>query len=107
LTIEACATSQFEQQVRSICGLPLGSTEFRSPAAMANLIGHLWFDKHNNLHEPDFAALRSMPDVKLHLYEKRRAAPRRKMGHLTALGATPEEARERVLRARRLLQPPA
>ncbi len=95
LTIEACVTSQFEQQVRAVCGLPLGSTEYLRAAAMANLLGDLWSDG-----EPDWAAACALPDVKLHLYGKREPRPGRKMGHLTALGATVEDAQQKVLTAR-------
>ncbi len=70
LTFDACRTSQFEQQVRAICGLPLGSPELLQPAAMANLLGDLWAAG-----EPDWAAALSLPDVKLHLYGK--VTPRR------------------------------
>jgi len=97
LTIEACETSQFEQQVRAVCGLPLGSTRLRSPAAMANLLGDCW-----TAGDPDWAAALGVPGVRLHLYGKREARPGRKMGHLTALAATVEEAVERVTTARRL-----
>src|SRR5690606_4405452 len=95
LTIDACATSQFEQQVRAICGLPPGSVERLRPAAMANLLGDLWRDG-----EPDWAAACLLPNVKLHLYGKAEARPGRKMGHLTALADTPEQARELALKAR-------
>ena len=98
LTFDACVTSQFEQQLRAICGLPLGSTELLRPAAMANLLGDLWAAG-----DPDWAAACRFPDVKLHLYGKATARPGRKMGHLTALGGTPEEAMERVVAARRAL----
>ena len=93
-TIEACATSQFEQQVRAVCGLPLGSTQAR-PAAMANLLGDLW-----ERGEPDWAAALAVPGVNLHLYGKVEARPGRKMGHITALGATTDDARRLVLAAR-------
>ena len=98
LTFDACVTSQFEQQLRAICGLPLGSTEFLRPAAMANLLGDVW--EHG---EPDWAAACGFPDVKLHLYGKLSARPGRKMGHLTALAPTAEEARQLVLAARQAL----
>ncbi len=98
LTFDACVTSQFEQQLRAICGLPLGSTELLRPAAMANLLGDLWSDG-----EPDWAAACRFPEVKLHLYGKAAARPGRKMGHLTALASTPEEARRIVLAAREAL----
>jgi 5-(carboxyamino)imidazole ribonucleotide synthase len=97
-TVDACVTSQFEGQLRAVCALPLGSTELLRPAAMANLLGDLW--EHG---EPDWAAALSTPGVKLHLYGKREARPGRKMGHLTALGETPEEARRKVERARAAL----
>ncbi len=95
LTIDACLTSQFEQQVRAICGLPLGSTEQLRPAAMANLLGDVW-----QAGEPDWAAACAFPGVKLHLYGKQQARPGRKMGHLTALAESAAEA-ERVVRAAR------
>jgi 5-(carboxyamino)imidazole ribonucleotide synthase len=94
-TIEACATSQFEQQVRALCNLPLGLTEILRPAAMANLLGDLW--QHG---EPDWRASLAAPNVKLHLYGKRTPRPGRKMGHLTALATTTGEALRAVLSAR-------
>lgn len=98
LTFDASVTSQFEQQLRAVCGLPLGSTELLHPAAMANLLGDLWSEG-----EPDWAAALSIPDVKLHLYGKIEPRRGRKMGHLTALAASSAEAREKVLEARRKL----
>ena len=99
LTFDACRTSQFEQQLRAICGLPLGSPDMLQPAAaMANLLGDLW-----NGGEPRWAAALAFPDVKLHLYGKLTPRPGRKMGHLTALGGTADEARGRVLAARKQL----
>jgi len=95
LTIDACITSQFEQQLRSICGLPLGSTEMFRPAAMANLLGDLW-----QLREPQWAAACARPELKLHLYGKIEPRPGRKMGHLTATASTAEEA-ERIVREAR------
>jgi 5-(carboxyamino)imidazole ribonucleotide synthase len=101
LTFDACRTSQFEQQVRAICGLPLGSTEMLQPAAaMANLLGDLWADG-----EPDWSAALAFPDVKLHLYGKTAARPGRKMGHLTATAATRDAATSLVVRARAALTP--
>jgi 5-(carboxyamino)imidazole ribonucleotide synthase len=98
LTIEACATSQFEQQVRAVCALPLGSVAQRAPAAMANLLGDLW-----SAGEPDWPAALARPDLALHLYGKAAARPGRKMGHLTALGADVGAARAAVLAARAAL----
>ena len=97
-TFDGCATSQFEQQLRAVCGLPLGSTEQLRPAAMANLLGDLWSNG-----EPDWAGACSDPRVKLHLYGKTEPRAGRKMGHLTALAATTEEARAAVVQAREAL----
>lgn len=97
-TIESCVTSQFEQFVRAVCGLPLGPPDMVRPAAMANLLGDLWQNG-----EPDWAAALAVPGVKLHLYGKTGPKPGRKMGHLTALGATTQEACAKVLEARAAL----
>ena len=91
-----CATSQFEQLVRAVCNLPLGSTELIAPCAISNLLGDLWLNG-----EPNFAAALAVPGVRLHLYEKHTPRAGRKMGHLSAVGATAEEALERVLEAKR------
>ncbi len=102
LTIEACETSQFEQQVRAVCGLPLGSTRQLAPAAMANLLGDCWFP--GSVHapvEPDWAAALAVPGVRLHLYGKSEPRPGRKLGHLTALADSVAEAVHRVETARR------
>lgn len=99
LTIEGHACSQFEQQVRALCGLPLGSCDRVAPAAaMANLLGDLWSGG-----EPDWSAAHGIPGARVHLYGKREPRAKRKMGHITATGATPAEAEERVRRARELL----
>jgi 5-(carboxyamino)imidazole ribonucleotide synthase len=98
LTVDACVTSQFEQQLRAVCGLPLGSTAMHPPAAMANLLGDQWSQG-----EPDWRAACSYPDVKLHLYGKLEPRPGRKMGHLTALNHDAEEAYRTVLLARQSL----
>ena len=95
LTIDACVTSQFEQHVRAICGLPAGSIELLRPAAMANLLGDIW--QHG---EPDWAAACAVPGVRLHLYGKTSPRKGRKMGHLTALADTQEHALSNVIRAR-------
>lgn len=95
-TIDACVTSQFEQQLRAVCGLPLGATEmFYGAAAMANLLGDLW-----QTGEPLWRAACAFPNVKLHLYGKRIPRPARKMGHLTARASTTREALETVRAAR-------
>jgi 5-(carboxyamino)imidazole ribonucleotide synthase len=99
LTIEAAVTSQFEQQVRALCGLPLGSTALTTPAAMVNLLGDLWNDG-----DPDWAEVwKRDPGVKLHLYGKKTAAPGRKMGHLTVLDTDADTALHRAIAARRVL----
>jgi 5-(carboxyamino)imidazole ribonucleotide synthase len=99
LTIEAAVSSQFEQQVRALCGLPLGSTALTSPAAMVNLLGEIWRDG-----EPDWEGLwRRDTGIKLHLYGKRTPAPGRKMGHLTVLDPDPEAALARTVAAREAL----
>jgi len=99
-TERACATSQFEQLVRAVCDLPLGSVELVRPAAIANLLGDLW----NDGRKPDFASCLSVPGVRLHLYEKHTARPGRKMGHLSAIGASVDEALERVKKAYKSLE---
>jgi 5-(carboxyamino)imidazole ribonucleotide synthase len=98
LTMDACGCSQFEQQVRAICGLPLGSTELVAPAAMANLLGHLW-----QKGEPPWEVSLLDPAVRLHLYGKAQAIAGRKMGHLTVLADTPQGAADRALAARNRL----
>ena len=100
LTIDASVTSQFEQQVRAVCGLPLGSTTLLRPAAMANLLGEIW--DHGT---PHWAAACGLPDVKLHLYGKSEPRAGRKMGHLTALADSPQEAAALVTAARQALLP--
>ncbi|HEX8493866.1 MAG TPA: 5-(carboxyamino)imidazole ribonucleotide synthase [Pyrinomonadaceae bacterium] len=100
LTIDACITSQFEQQLRAVAGLPLGATTLRSPAAMVNLLGDLWQQG-----EPDWRSACAFPNVKLHLYGKHEPRVGRKMGHLTACAASPEEARQLALAARNALSP--
>ncbi len=95
-TFDACVTSQFEQQLRAVCGLPLGSTEQMRPAAMANLLGDLW-----TAGPPDWAAACAFHGVKLHLYGKAEPRPGRKMGHLTALAHDRESALKTVLDARK------
>ncbi|WP_417382717.1 5-(carboxyamino)imidazole ribonucleotide synthase [Gimesia sp.] len=95
LTIDGHVTCQFEQQVRAICGLPLGSTKSLGPTAMANLLGDHWEPG-----PPDWTALQQFPDVKVHLYGKQESRIGRKMGHLTALAETSEAAIQRVKDAR-------
>jgi 5-(carboxyamino)imidazole ribonucleotide synthase len=98
LTFDASVTSQFEQQLRAVCGLPLGSTELLRPAAMANLLGDIW-----NTREPNWLAALAHPNVKLHLYGKLAPRPGRKMGHLTALAPDSDVALTLVQSARKAL----
>jgi 5-(carboxyamino)imidazole ribonucleotide synthase len=98
----ACVTSQFEQLVRAVCGLPLGDTSVIQPAAIVNLLGDVWLDDQRP-RVPRFDAALAVPGVRLHLYEKLRPRKGRKMGHLSAVGTTPEEAVELVLKAKALL----
>lgn len=99
-TIDACVTSQFEQQVRTLCGLPLGDTRLLAPAAMVNLLGEAWRNG-----QPLWGRVFSMPEAKLHLYGKHEARDGRKMGHCTVLGATPDAALEKALFVRNALYP--
>lgn len=103
LTIEAHETSQFEQQVRTMCGLPLGGTQPIVPAAaMVNLLGDLWVDCGG---VPDWAGVLARQDVALHLYGKPDAQRRRKMGHITARGSHADDALARASSARSMLVP--
>ncbi len=97
-TLDACTTSQFEQQVRCLTGLPLGATDALSPIAMVNLLGDLWRDG-----EPCWERAMAIPGVRLHLYGKRDPRPGRKMGHLTAVAADTETALARALEAWQVL----
>ena len=93
-----CVTSQFEQCVRAVCNLPLGDTSLISPCAIVNLLGDVWLAG-----VPDFGAALAVPGVRLHLYEKHTPRAGRKMGHLSAVGGTAEEALNRVLEAKQRL----
>ena len=96
ITMDACVTCQFEQQVRAICGLPLGSTELNAPAAaMANLLGDLWAKG-----APNWSAVLSDPGVKLHLYGKAEARRGRKMGHMNLAGTDRETVTRNILAQR-------
>ena len=98
-------TSQFEQQVRTMAGLPLGNTTLLSPAVMLNILGDSW-ETAAGLKEPDWDAVLAIPGVKLHLYGKAEARHGRKMGHVTCLGKTPEEALERAKKVAVILRLP-
>lgn len=87
-TMDACLTSQFDQQVRAMCGLPLGDTTLLAPVAMVNILGDIWRDGK----APAWDAVLSEPRAKLHLYGKREARAGRKMGHFTCIGESVQEA---------------
>jgi 5-(carboxyamino)imidazole ribonucleotide synthase len=99
----ACVTSQFEQLVRAVCDLPLGGVEIVQPTAIVNLLGEVWLEADGAAKVPNFDAALEVPGVRLHLYEKHRPRKGRKMGHLSAIGATADEAVELVLKAKGLL----
>ena len=100
VTIDACRTDQFEQHIRAICGLPLGSTDaINGAGAMANLLGDIWQDGEPNWQ----AALASNPDIKAHLYGKDSAKPGRKMGHLNLAGSDADSCATSLVQARDLL----
>ena len=101
-TIDACVTSQFEQQARILAGLPLGSTAQLAAAVMLNLLGEVWF-QDGARREPPWADVLRIEGAKLHLYGKREARPGRKMGHVTVLGDTPAAALARATEVARVL----
>jgi 5-(carboxyamino)imidazole ribonucleotide synthase len=103
-TLDACVTNQFEQQVRALCGLPLGEARAHSAAAMVNLLGDIWFrDDPQHAKEPDWAQLCAVPHLKLHLYGKHHPRPGRKMGHFTVIGANADAVQKSALAARRAI----
>ncbi|MBS4017804.1 MAG: 5-(carboxyamino)imidazole ribonucleotide synthase [Dechloromonas sp.] len=98
-TLDACVTNQFEQQVRALCGLPLGEPRAHSASVMVNLLGDLWYDG-DTYREPDWSVLYAIPNLKLHLYGKHHARPGRKMGHFTVIGDNAEAVQKAALAAR-------
>jgi 5-(carboxyamino)imidazole ribonucleotide synthase len=100
-TLDACTVSQFEQQVRALCGLPLHDPRAHSASAMVNLLGDCWYNAAGETREPDWSTLYAIPNLKLHLYGKHQARPGRKMGHFTVLGDTLNEALDVALATRR------
>lgn len=103
-TLDACATNQFEQQVRALCGLPLGEPRQHSAAVMVNLLGDIWYlDDPHHAKEPDWSKLLSVPNLKLHLYGKHHPRPGRKMGHFTVIGADAEAVQKSALAARQAI----
>ena len=99
----ACVTSQFEQAIRAVCDLPLGDVDVVQPAAIANLLGDLWLNSDGSAREVCFDKALAVHGVRLHLYEKLKPRKGRKMGHLSAVGMTVDEAVERVLLAKAAL----
>jgi 5-(carboxyamino)imidazole ribonucleotide synthase len=99
----ACVTSQFEQAIRAVCDLPLGEVDVVQPAAIANLLGDLWISPDGTPRQPAFDKALAVPGVRLHLYEKLKPRRGRKMGHLSAVGKTAQEAVELVKQAMSLL----
>lgn len=103
-TLDACLTNQFEQQVRVLCGLPLGEVTAHSAAVMVNLLGDIWFaNKSEQASEPDWGKLLAYPGLKLHLYGKSEPRPGRKMGHFTVLGETIEKPYRTAMAARKAM----
>jgi len=102
-TIDACDVSQYEQQVRALCGLPLARPRQHSAAVMVNLLGELWYEDgkgHGTYREPDWSVLHAVPGLRLHLYAKHHARPGRKMGHFVVTGDDAAQVLERALQAR-------
>ena len=102
-TIEACACSQFDQQARTLAGLPLGQPRLLSPAVMLNLLGECWFDAQGAPREPPWEQVLAVPGACLHLYGKSEPRAGRKMGHVTVLGTTIAEAGQRADEVARIL----
>jgi 5-(carboxyamino)imidazole ribonucleotide synthase len=98
-SFDACVTSQFEQQLRAVCGLPLGETRLLSPVLMRNLLGDVWANG-----TPDWSGLLALPGLRLHLYGKSVPRVGRKMGHYCVLSPTLEQAREIDAQAQKILR---
>ena len=102
-TIDACDVSQYEQQVRALCGLALATPRQHSAAVMVNLLGELWYEDgkgHGTYREPDWSLLHTVPGLRLHLYAKHHARAGRKMGHFVVIGDDSAQVLERALQAR-------
>lgn len=105
-TIDACVNSQYEQQVRALCGLPLGEARAHSASVMVNLLGELWYEgghAQGHYREPDWSRLYAIPNLKLHLYGKHHARPGRKMGHFTVVGEQLDAVLATALAARKAI----
>ena len=101
-TLDACGTNQFQQQVRALCGLPLGDAHAHSAAVMVNLLGDLWFEAGQE-REPDWNKLLAIPGLSLHLYGKQSPRVGRKMGHFTVIGQDSKQVYAHALKARVIL----
>jgi len=102
-TLDACVASQYEQQVRALCGLPLGEARQHSASVMVNLLGELWFEggePHGRYREPDWSILHAVAGLRLHLYGKHHARHGRKMGHFTVIGDDADAVLAKALAAR-------
>lgn len=105
-TVDGCITSQYEQQLRTLCGLPLGAASLHSKAVMVNLLGDLWFTDNNSAsrsREPNWQLLHQIPNLKLHLYGKTSARRGRKMGHFTVIDSDAEAAITSAMAARKTI----
>ncbi len=105
-TLDACVNSQYEQQVRALCGLPLGEARAHSASVMVNLLGELWYEgghAQGHYREPDWSRLYAIPNLKLHLYGKHHARPGRKMGHFTVVGDELDTVLATALAARKAI----
>ncbi|MBC7204531.1 MAG: ATP-grasp domain-containing protein, partial [Pusillimonas sp.] len=105
-TIDACVSSQFDQQVRAMAGLPLGNVQAHSSSVMVNLLGDLWFNARGQYEEPNWPAVLATPGAHLHLYGKTEARAGRKMGHITVVAETLEQAERQANDVIRLLNLP-
>lgn len=106
VTIEAALTSQYEEQVRAMTGMPLGPTDPICHGVMLNILGDAWYDENDQKREPAWAGVLALPGVKLHLYGKEDARKKRKMGHVTCLGETLDIALARAKAAAQVLHLP-
>jgi 5-(carboxyamino)imidazole ribonucleotide synthase len=101
-TVDACVTSQYEQQVRALCGLPLGDARAHSAAVMVNILGDLWYDR-DHYREPDWSKLAAIPNLKVHFYGKHHARHGRKMAHFTVLDSDFDRAVKIAMEARAVI----
>lgn len=105
-TVDACVTSQYEQQARALCGLPLGEARAHSAAVMVNILGDLWYEKTaagDHYREPDWSVLATYPNLKLHFYGKHHARHGRKMAHFTVVDSDLDRAVKTAMEARRAI----